>query len=51
MSEGIKGTHEQDEYKKNSKTNFTLSAKGTKINQMSNEEMREKYETIRGHLA
>jgi len=47
----MEGTYEKNDYRKNPKTNLLLSAKGTKINQMSNEEMREKYETIRGHLA
>jgi len=34
-----------------SKINFKLSSKSTKINQTSNEEMVEKYDTIRGQLA
>jgi hypothetical protein len=32
------GTHDKNEYRKNPKTNFMLSAKRTKINQMYNEE-------------
>jgi hypothetical protein len=39
------GKHEQNEYRRNPKTDFMLSAEGTKINWMSNEEMGRKYET------
>jgi hypothetical protein len=38
----MEGTHVQNEYRKNPKTNFTLSFKRTKIRQTSNEEMRVK---------
>jgi hypothetical protein len=34
-----------------SRTKFTLSARATKINKMSNEEMGGKYEAVTGHLA
>jgi hypothetical protein len=47
----IEGTCEQNEYRENPKTNFTFSAKKTKINQAFKEEMGEKYETVTGHLA
>jgi len=47
----MEGTHEQNEYRKNPKTNFMLSAKRTKINQTSSEEMGGKYEIAVGHLA
>jgi hypothetical protein len=35
----MEGTHEQNEYRKNTKTNFTLSVKRKRIRQTSNEEM------------
>jgi len=38
-------TREQKEQRKNSKTNFKLSAKRTKIKQAFHEELRRKYET------
>jgi hypothetical protein len=44
----VEGTREQNEYRKNSKT---LSARMTKMNGTSREEMIGKYETITGHLA
>jgi hypothetical protein len=44
------GVCEQNEYRKNLKTNFVLSATRTKINQMSDEEIEGKYETVTGHL-
>jgi hypothetical protein len=47
----MEGTREQIVYMKNSKTNFTLSAKKTKINQTSNEEMGGKDDIITGRLA
>jgi hypothetical protein len=47
----MEGTHVQNEYRKNPKTNFTLSANRTKINWTSKEEMGGKYEIITGHLA
>jgi len=40
-----------NEYTKNHKTNFTLSAKMTKINLMWNEEMGGKCENLAGHQA
>jgi hypothetical protein len=46
----MEGTYEKNDYRKNPKTNLLLSAKGTKINQMTNEEMGGKYETVTGHL-
>jgi hypothetical protein len=42
---------EHNEYRKNPRTNFTLSAKRAKINLTSNEEMAGKYETVTAHLA
>jgi len=36
LSEEMEGTHEQNECRKSSKTNFTSSVKRTKINWMSN---------------
>jgi hypothetical protein len=47
----MEGVCEQNEYRKNPKINFTLSAKRMKINWMSREEDGGKYETITGHLA
>jgi hypothetical protein len=47
----MEGTCEQSEYRENLKTNFTLSAKQTKISQMLSEEMGGKCETITGYLA
>jgi hypothetical protein len=47
----MEGNHEQNEYRKNPKTNFTLSAKRTKFNQMSSEEIGAEYETVTSHLA
>jgi hypothetical protein len=47
----MEGTCEEDEYRKNSKTNFMLLAKRIKINSIYNKKMREKYEIITGHLA
>jgi hypothetical protein len=35
--------HEQNEYRKSPKTNFTFSAKRTRINHMAKEEIRGKY--------
>jgi hypothetical protein len=43
FSEEMEQTCEQNEYRKNPKTNFTLSAIRSKINWMSNEEMGGKY--------
>jgi hypothetical protein len=45
------GKHEQNECRKTSITNFTLSAKWAKINSMSSEELGGKYPTLTGHLA
>jgi hypothetical protein len=39
LSETMEGTHEQNEYRKNAKTYFKLSVKGTKKNRMSDEKM------------
>jgi hypothetical protein len=39
-----------NEYRKNPKANLTLSAKRTKINLTSNEEMGGKYEIIKGSM-
>jgi hypothetical protein len=50
LSEEMKGTCEENEYRKNPETNFTLSAKTTKINQTSNKKVGGKYETIISHL-
>jgi hypothetical protein len=50
LSEEMEGTHEQNEYKNNPETDFMLSVKRTKINQMSNEEMGGKYKTITCHF-
>jgi len=44
----MKGTCEQNEYKKNLETNFMVSANRTKTNRTSCEEMGGKYETITG---
>jgi hypothetical protein len=44
------GTCEENEYRKSPKTNFTLSTESKKINQMFNEEMGDKHETVTGHL-
>jgi hypothetical protein len=49
-NEFLKGTHEQNEDRKNPKINFTLSAKRTKINRTFKEEMGGKYETATSHL-
>jgi hypothetical protein len=46
LSEEVGGTCEQNEYRKNPKTYFTLSAKGI----MYNEEIGGKYVTMKGHL-
>jgi hypothetical protein len=35
----MEGAHEQNEYRKNPETNFMLSAKRTKMNRKSSEEM------------
>jgi hypothetical protein len=43
----MEGTCEQNEYWEDSEINFILSAKTTKIKQMSSEEMGGKYETER----
>jgi hypothetical protein len=51
LLEEMEGTHEQNKYRKNLKTNFTLSAKRTKINCTSNEDVGGEYETLIGHLA
>jgi hypothetical protein len=42
----MQGTHEKNEYRKNTKTNFTLSAKKKLINQTSSDEMGGKYGLI-----
>jgi hypothetical protein len=47
---GYGGNMRTDEYRKKPKTNFMLSAGRTKVNQMSNEKMGGKYETVIGHL-
>jgi hypothetical protein len=47
----MEGTCTKNEYRKHPKTNFTLSAKGTKINWIDNEEMGRKYKIVTGHLA
>jgi hypothetical protein len=47
----MEGTCEQNEYRKNPKTNYVLLRKKTKIKRTSSEEMGRKYETIPGHLA
>jgi hypothetical protein len=47
----MEGICEQNECRKNPKTNFLLSDKRPKINQTSNEEMGGKYKTVTGHLA
>jgi hypothetical protein len=39
FSEEIEGSGEQNEYRKNPKTNFMLSVEKTKVNRTSNEEM------------
>jgi hypothetical protein len=46
----MEGIHEQNEYRKNPRTNFTLPAKRMWINWMSNEEMRGKYEAKTDHM-
>jgi hypothetical protein len=43
-------THEQNEYRKNSKINLT-SSKRTKINWMFSEELEGKYESVTSHVA
>jgi hypothetical protein len=45
----MEGICDHNEYRKNPKTNFTLS-KRTEINWMSCEEIGGKYEPITGHL-
>jgi hypothetical protein len=47
----VEGTCEQNEHRENLKTNFTLSAKRTKVKRKYNEQMGGKYETITGDLA
>jgi hypothetical protein len=42
---------EENEYRKNLKINFMLSARRTKISWTSDEEMRGKHETVIGHMA
>jgi len=51
LSDDVEGTCEQNEYRKNPVTNFTLLTKRSKINRTSSEEMGGKYETVTGHLA
>jgi hypothetical protein len=46
----MEGTLEQNEYRKNLKTNFMLPAKRTKISWMSTVEIGRKYEMLTGHL-
>jgi len=43
--------HEHNEYRKNPKRDFMLSAKRIKLNWMFNEDMGGKYETVTGHMA
>jgi hypothetical protein len=43
-------TCEQNDYRMNPKTNFTISDKKRKINWMSIKEMGKKYKTVIGHL-
>jgi hypothetical protein len=50
LLEETEGACEQNEYRKNPKTNVTLPAERTKLNRTSNEEMGGKYETTTGHL-
>jgi hypothetical protein len=47
----MEGTCEQNKYRKDLKTNLTLSAKKKKINWTSSDETGGKYETVTGHPA
>jgi len=45
----VEETHEHNEYGKNFKTNFTLSAERTKVNRNSDEEIGGNCENVTGH--